>query len=275
MKRLALALCLSAPVLAAPPERVTQRSQHWIDEGRATNPDGTVQRDRTIRNWMHWRGKSEKAWRLTDPAVETTAGRPNDWEGDAWDHTHESRRAPLQVYFRNVASADNRGAVVTIRRSRRPASWQRFIALGVNDGVSPTFGPGPRVVRYIGLWPGTTLKYTSGPNVLVQEIIIDNKAIAPAFYEFGMRNNPNHALAIDEVLGTFELFDALGKSVFGTSSITARDSDTNGPNIDGSSPIRLNITDRGTQTAGRARRVLRIRPNVTDMASAVGVVTIR
>lgn len=273
MRRLFLALCLVAlPAQAKrPPRPALHRSQHWTDQLQSTDEDGNETRTRAIRNWSNWRAPGRQ-WQPTDPSVEATIGRPDDWEGDAWDHTHESRRAPLQVYYRNAASADGRGAVVTIRRSRRPKAWQRFVALGVNDGVSPTFGPGPNTVRYIALWPGTNLRYRSGPHVLSQEILINNKAIAPLFYEFGLRKPVTFTVAIDELLGSFELFDDLGKSVFGTSVITAHDSATDGPNLDGSNPIRLSITDRGNRLT---RRVIRVQPNAVDMASAVGQVVIR
>ena len=212
------------------------------------------QRKRTIGVSNFW--TPARGWKASSPHMAVSAGEPSDWEGGTYDYTRSSINGPIQVHIK-------RGAALVMARSDRPRSNLRLKPIGGAD-IDPVVSADGLTITYPGMWLGCDLIYKLGRKVK-SWIKVWDKSIAPVRFGWTVRHHDSHTINIAN--NTLNLLDANGKIALTIPAPWGHDSSTAAPTHDGKQRIRCALNERARD--GGAQTVW-LKPNVDDMASAIG-----
>ena len=230
---------------------VVVRASHWTD-----NAIGGRDHTRTIGNWLNYVLPSG----LIDacaPDVEALSLPPPGWTG-AYEFTHGSRRAALQVHVGDSTDAANT-ALLGVRLSARPECWLNIKAINVNP-VPMVVSRIERSVSWAGLWDFTALRWTLGRSRVAKEILLSGPG-HPAGFRFALRYPAgfSHVIGAD---GSVSYRDASGTEWLRSPAPWAEDA--KGKRIRVACVAAPDIV-----TAKGTFPTFRLVPNATDLASAV------
>ena len=236
------------------------RTAHGLDIPHPTIPGA---RKKTIRNWMNYRTPGSE-YNLAKAKAISAQGDPPDWVG-AFDFSFTSLESALQVFARDSMDVGNR-AMVGVRHSENPSAWLNMKAIN-GSAVDAVITEEGSKITYPGLWPGCDLVYEIFGATLKETVVVWDKSISPAYFEWSLKYGPGFDLSIND--SVMRLFDTSTEDCFIRSQYpTGWDSATLGP-YDGKQKIRCTLTE---QSSYQGNRVIRLTPNVEDMAVAIGIV---
>lgn len=221
--------------------------QHWRDEVR--DPLHRKIKNRVVKNWSGYKLRGK--WRITDVVVSESQSEPEDWDGQ-YDFSHESQKAPLQVFVRDKNTVGN-SAMAGCRLSDSPSSWLNIRAQDIDNNVNPVFSS--NTATWAGLWTNADLRFDIGAHKLAKHIVLNAPGHASSF-DFTLRTAGSHSIEISDNAGVLK--NDNGDTVLRISSPYG--TDANGDDI------RCTMTV--VSTDGGLTRV-RITPNPDDMSSAV------
>jgi hypothetical protein len=232
------------------------RGQHMTDI-----PLGCQSRRRALGDNLNYQ-TPDHGFVAASPGVGAAQGKPPHWGNGAFDFSHYGGAGGLQVSARDAMDQGNR-AMIGIRRSDRPGAWLNMKACDVQatDAVISEDG---RTITYADLWPGCDLVYEIGAAKLKETVVIKDKSIAPAYFEWTLKEAPGHTLDIAD--DAIRILDADGNPEIETALPWGEDSATTALTPTGKNYIECTFAE---QDARGAFRVGRLTPNAEHMASAV------
>lgn len=237
-----------------------RRGQHFLD-----TPLGDGQRRRSLRNWCNYQSPAGM-WLPTDQAIEDAPGTPNDWEGPDFHFTKNIARGPLQLYFGDTADPDNT-TMIGARLSHAPGKWLQVQAQNVTPGVPMQVVAVEKQVRWVDLWPKSTLVYQATPNGFRKYIHL--REGHPTSFTLAVRVPAGASIV--PAGGGAKILDAQGQVHLRIPAPWGMDSSQGDPRNGMGQPVRVAFEWGAafTEPSGDQVQVFRFVPNQDDLASAV------
>lgn len=235
----------------------TIRSQHWTDV-----PTGGKNRRRSIGNWANYQSPAG-LWLPSDLAVGDAMSVPDDWSGPDFNFTKHVTRGPLQLYFGDTSDPDN-STMIGARLSDAPGKWVQVQAQGVTPGVPMQVVAAEKQVKWVNLWPESTLIY---------------QAIANGFRKYLWLNQPGHPVGFDLAVripagGSIvpdgagaKILDSQGQEHLRIPAPWGMDSSAGDPQDGGGIPVSVEMEWGAsfTEPSGDQVQVFRFVPNADDL----------
>lgn len=215
--------------------------------------DGKIRR--SISNFANWQDRFG-TWRQCAPDVVEAPDAPDAWSG-AYEFTHASRNAVAQLHFGDSTDPANT-ALVGIRSARRPYNWLNYKALNVN-AVPMEVNRAEHMVAWRNLWPNTDLELHCGRRNVKEDIVLKAPG-HPVQFRFALRIPASHSLVVEN--NSARITDLYGETWLAFPQVVGFDADRQ--------LIRCTFIQGADITVnGKTFPTVIVRPNATDLASAV------